>query len=39
MAVRLKYLPEAVAESKGYRVLDGVEELLPRSSTRATCSA
>jgi phosphoglycolate phosphatase len=30
MAVRLKYLPEAVAESKGYRVLDGVEELLPR---------
>jgi phosphoglycolate phosphatase-like HAD superfamily hydrolase len=30
LAVRLKYLPEAVAESKGYRVLDGVEELLPR---------
>jgi phosphoglycolate phosphatase-like HAD superfamily hydrolase len=30
MAVRLKYLPEAVAESNGYRVLDGVEELLPR---------
>jgi phosphoglycolate phosphatase len=30
MAMRLKYLPEAVAESKGYRVLDGVEELLPR---------
>jgi phosphoglycolate phosphatase len=30
MAIRLKYLPEAVAESKGYRVLDGVEELLPR---------
>jgi phosphoglycolate phosphatase-like HAD superfamily hydrolase len=30
MAVRLKYLPEAVAESKGYVVLDGVEELLPR---------
>ena len=30
MAVRLKYLPEAVAESKGYRILDGVEELLPR---------
>jgi phosphoglycolate phosphatase-like HAD superfamily hydrolase len=30
MAVRLKYLPDAVAESTGYRVLDGVEELLPR---------
>jgi phosphoglycolate phosphatase-like HAD superfamily hydrolase len=30
MAVRLKYLPEAVAESEGYRVLPGVEELLPR---------
>jgi phosphoglycolate phosphatase len=30
LAVRLKYLPEAVAESKGYVVLDGVEELLPR---------
>jgi phosphoglycolate phosphatase len=30
MAVRLKYLPEAVAESKGYRILDGVEDLLPR---------
>ncbi len=30
MAMRLKYLPQAVAESKGYRVLDGVEELLPR---------
>jgi phosphoglycolate phosphatase-like HAD superfamily hydrolase len=30
IAVRLKYLPEAVAESKGYRILDGVEELLPR---------
>lgn len=30
MAVRLKYLPEAVAESQGYRVLDGVDELLPR---------
>jgi phosphoglycolate phosphatase len=30
MAVRLKYLPEAVAESKGYEILDGVEELLPR---------
>jgi phosphoglycolate phosphatase len=30
LAVRLKYLPEAVAESKGYRILDGVEELLPR---------
>jgi phosphoglycolate phosphatase-like HAD superfamily hydrolase len=30
MAVRLKYLPEAVAESSGYRVLDGVAELLPR---------
>jgi phosphoglycolate phosphatase len=30
MAIRLKYLPEAVGESKGYRVLHGVEELLPR---------
>jgi phosphoglycolate phosphatase-like HAD superfamily hydrolase len=30
MAMRLKYLPQAVAESRGYRVLDGVEELLPR---------
>src|SRR5919108_2146965 len=30
MAARLKYLPEAVEESKGYRVLKGVEELLPR---------
>jgi phosphoglycolate phosphatase len=30
MAIRLKYLPEAVAGSKGYKVLDGVEELLPR---------
>ena len=30
MEVRNKYLPEAVAESEGYRVLDGVAELLPR---------
>jgi phosphoglycolate phosphatase len=30
MAIRLKYLPEAVAESRSYRVLHGVEELLPR---------
>jgi phosphoglycolate phosphatase len=30
MAIRLKHLPQAVAESTGYRVLDGVEELLPR---------
>lgn len=30
MATRLKYLPQAVAASKGYRVLDGVEALLPR---------
>jgi len=30
MAKRLAYLPRAVAESKGYRVLEGVEELLPR---------
>lgn len=29
MAMRLKYLPQAVAESPGYKVLDGVEELLP----------
>src|SRR5207247_7023931 len=26
---RLEYLPRAVEESKGYRVLDGVAELLP----------
>jgi len=30
MAVRLEYLPDAVAESNGYRVLAGVESLLPR---------
>jgi phosphoglycolate phosphatase len=30
MAKRLAYLPQAVAESSGYRVLDGVAELLPR---------
>ena len=30
MAVRLEYLPDAVAESDGYRVLAGVEALLPR---------
>ncbi len=30
MGKRLAYLPKAVAESAGYRVLDGVEELLPR---------
>jgi phosphoglycolate phosphatase len=30
MAVRLEYLPNAVAESEGYRVLAGVESLLPR---------
>ncbi len=30
MAKRLAYLPKAVDESEGYRVLDGVEELLPR---------
>ena len=29
IATRLKYLPEAVNESEGYRVLDGVEDLLP----------
>src|SRR6266581_5471677 len=29
MAMRLKHLPQAVAESEGYRVLEGVEELLP----------
>jgi phosphoglycolate phosphatase-like HAD superfamily hydrolase len=32
MAVRLEFLPDAVAESPGYRVLPGVEELLPRLS-------
>jgi phosphoglycolate phosphatase-like HAD superfamily hydrolase len=30
MAQYLKRLPEEVAESPGYRVLDGVDELLPR---------
>jgi phosphoglycolate phosphatase len=30
MAKRLEYLPDAVAESKGYKVLPGVRELLPR---------
>ena len=30
MAVRLEYLPEAVAQSKGYRVLAGVESTLSR---------
>jgi phosphoglycolate phosphatase len=30
MSKRLGHLPQAVAESKGYRVLDGVAELLPR---------
>jgi phosphoglycolate phosphatase len=30
MAKRLEHLPRAVAESPGYRVLDGVAELLPR---------
>lgn len=30
MATRLQHLPQAVAESAGYRILDGVEELLPR---------
>jgi phosphoglycolate phosphatase len=30
MAVRLEYLPDAVAESSGYRVLAGVDNLLPR---------
>src|SRR6266498_2091557 len=30
MAARLKHLPQAVDESEGYLVLDGVEELLPQ---------
>ena len=30
MTRRLCHLPQTVAESEGYRVLDGVEELLPR---------
>jgi phosphoglycolate phosphatase len=30
LSVRLEYLPQAVAEAPGYRVLRGVEELLPR---------
>jgi hypothetical protein len=29
MAARLRYLPQAVEESTGYRVLPGVRELLP----------
>lgn len=32
MAKRLEHLPRAVAESEGYRVLDGVRELLPALS-------
>lgn len=28
---RNAYLPEAITESEGYRVLDGVEELLPKA--------
>src|SRR5262245_31475687 len=34
MAARLRYLPEAVDESEGYRVLPGVLELLPRLERR-----
>jgi phosphoglycolate phosphatase len=30
MAVRLEFLPDAIAESNGYRVLAGVERLLPQ---------
>jgi phosphoglycolate phosphatase len=30
MAKRLEYLPQAVAESTGYKVLPGVQELLPQ---------
>jgi phosphoglycolate phosphatase len=30
LARRLSYLPQAIEESEGYRVLDGVEELLPQ---------
>jgi phosphoglycolate phosphatase-like HAD superfamily hydrolase len=30
MAVRLEHLPRALAESTGYRVLDGVKRLLPK---------
>jgi phosphoglycolate phosphatase len=30
LSVRLEYLPQAVADAPGYRVLRGVEELLPR---------
>jgi phosphoglycolate phosphatase len=32
LAVRLEFLPDAVAESDGYRVLAGVQSLLPRLS-------
>lgn len=34
MASRLRHLPQAVAESEGYRVLEGVVELLPRLAAR-----
>jgi phosphoglycolate phosphatase-like HAD superfamily hydrolase len=33
MEARLRYLPGAVEESEGYRVLAGVEDLLPRLSS------
>jgi phosphoglycolate phosphatase len=32
MALRLRYLPEEVANSPGYRVMDGAEEILARLS-------
>lgn len=34
MTARLRYLPDAVEESKGYRVLPGVPELLPQLERR-----
>jgi phosphoglycolate phosphatase len=35
---RMHYLHQTVEESEGYRVLAGVEELLPSSSRTGTCS-
>ena len=34
----VRRLPEEVAASPGYKVLDGVEELLPRLTKAASCS-
>ena len=39
MAAYLSVLPDYVTSSEGYRVLPGVEELLPGCTMRACCSA